>query len=209
MHQRLTRPGTGRPVLLAAAPAFVGAAPLRYAPQQLDGYEAHPGLGFWYRFDYPCEDSVSQPGSCGLEGAPAQHAARCSADPGCQVMMDFPDGRDYPGPGAHGGRAQGVVQMGIEQAGGACCSPVWWHALMIRSCRCPGTRPAAGQPVVLLKGGPGAVMNVEDANINLNAVLYKKKATPGGGSSLSAGAIAGEPSQRAELQGAARQRGRR
>lgn len=51
------------------------------------------------RYDYPCADSVSQPGSCGLEGGPRKNAARCSADPGCHVMVSFPDGRDYPGPG--------------------------------------------------------------------------------------------------------------
>lgn len=54
----------------------------------------------------------------------------------------------------------------------------------------------AGRPVVLLKGGPGVgPLDVADANINLNAVLYRKKvaagAAAGGGSSLSAGAIAG------------------
>lgn len=51
------------------------------------------------RFDFPCDGSVSQPDSCGLDGGPQQNAARCSAGEDCQVMMWFPDGRDYPGAG--------------------------------------------------------------------------------------------------------------
>ncbi|PRW57781.1 serine threonine- kinase [Chlorella sorokiniana] len=57
--------------------------------------------------------------------------------------------------------------------------------------------PGAGRPVVLLKGGPGAgPMDIADANINLNAVLYRKKAAAGtaagsSGGGLSAGAVAG------------------
>lgn len=52
----------------------------------------------------------------------------------------------------------------------------------------------AGRPVVLLKGGPGvSPLHLADSNINLNAVLYRKKAAAAGGSGkMSAGAIAGE-----------------
>lgn len=151
LHQNETAPGTGRPVLLVPAPAFVGGAPLRHAAPAVEGYDAFPGLGFWYRYDFSCEDSVSQPGSCGLDGAPQQNAPRCSGDADCQVMMWFPDGRDYPG---------------------------------------------AGRPVVLLKGGPGTgPLDLADANINLNAVLYRKRAAAGAavgsGGGLSTGAIAG------------------
>ncbi|PSC72792.1 Serine threonine-kinase CTR1 [Micractinium conductrix] len=149
VEQVATRPGTGRPVLVVPAPGFIGGAPLRHPAPAIEEYDVWPGLGYWYRYDLECGDSVSQPGSCGLRGGPQGSAARCDADPDCQVMMYFPEGRDYPG---------------------------------------------AGQPVVLLKGSTDVQMGIQGANINLNAVLYKKRAaalpgTAGGG--LSAGAIAG------------------
>lgn len=61
--------------------------------------------------------------------------------------------------------------------------------------------PVAGIPVTLLKGGPGAVVNLTEANFNQNCVLYVKQAGAvqqqsgsaenGGGGGLSAGAITG------------------
>ena len=106
----------------------------------------HPALSSRYDLTN-CADSISQPGSCGLEGGPQQAMARCDEDPACQVMVWFPDGRDYPGP---------------------------------------------GKPVVLLKGGQDVTLDITDANINLNAVLYKKMALHlEGAGGLTAGAIAG------------------
>ena len=55
--------------------------------------------------------------------------------------------------------------------------------------------PSAGQPVVLLKGGEGVTLDFAAANVNLNAVLYKKQLAAvgqsGSGGSLSVGAIVG------------------
>ncbi|KAL4457658.1 hypothetical protein ABPG75_012523 [Micractinium tetrahymenae] len=147
VFQEETRPGTGRPVLLVQAPGFVGGAPLRNPAPAIEGYDVFPGLGYWYRYDLTCNNSVSQPGSCGLRGGPQAHVLDCATWPACQVMMFFPDGRDYPG---------------------------------------------AGQPVVLLKGSNEVFLDIADANVNLNAVLYKKRAIlVDGRGGLSGGAIAG------------------
>lgn len=95
---------------------------------------------------------------------------------------------------------------------GRCACVACWGAQHASSARCteacaarlPGMRqvpccclPNAGRPVVLLKGGPGTgPLDLADANINLNAVLYRKRAAAGAavgsGGGLSAGAIAGE-----------------
>jgi hypothetical protein len=48
----------------------------------------------------------------------------------------------------------------------------------------------AGQPVVLLKGQAVGAINLQEANINLNAVLYKRAVLPHG-TGLSSGAVAG------------------
>ncbi|KAI3434591.1 hypothetical protein D9Q98_002660 [Chlorella vulgaris] len=150
VDQEVTRPGTGRPLLLVEAPAFTGGAPLRHAAPSLQGYEVWPGLGFWYRYDLPCANSVSQPGSCGLAGGPEQNVQVCDTDPDCQAIMWFPNGRDYPG---------------------------------------------AGQPVVLLKGSQDSLLDVANANININAVLYMKmnatSRVEGSSKGLSKGAVAG------------------
>ncbi|KAL4442935.1 hypothetical protein ABPG77_008426 [Micractinium sp. CCAP 211/92] len=147
VYQQETEPGTGRPVLLVQAPGFVGGAPLRNQGPPIEGYDVWPGLGYWYRDDLTCSGSVSQPGSCGLRGSPQDHAVQCATWPACQVIMYFPQGRDYPGP---------------------------------------------GQPVVLLKGSSEFELDIADANINLNAVLYKKRAVSvDSQGSLSGAAIAG------------------
>lgn len=232
--QRLTQPGTGRPVLLVPAPAFTGGAPwlrlpsglqhgawqhalnaaaapallagapLRLAPKQVPGYDAYPGLGFWYRFDYSCDDAVSQPGSCGLEGGPARWAARCDADTRCGGIVDFPAGRDYPGPGAAPACAAQCMQR-LPQAAAVrhrcgrrpqalCGAPQVLSDAARRVHRAAPAPRRAGQPVVLLKGDPDGrtPLSIDDANVNLNVVFYRKQA-PGGtdGSGLGGGAIVG------------------
>lgn len=158
---------------------------------------------------------------------------QCATWPACQVMMYFPDGRDYPGAGGRAARAQGATRWrhhwrccGARSRGllaaayhlaasvapnrmqPACAaSSLGWPGGM-SSCTRGATPPAAppkehgaggaplpaGQPVVLFKGSSAEELDVADANINLNAVLYRKRAVPvDGGRSLSGGAIAGGP----------------
>lgn len=62
-----------------------------------------------------------------MPGGPQAHAERCNADPDCQVIMDFPDGRDYPGAGAGAGRQLGRHGCARQAAALGHVTPAGWE----------------------------------------------------------------------------------